>query len=71
MCNPFYDSDNIEKKPITSKKFIREVKRIGESWVPASAAVAAAAVSTGGAASGGGAGAGELVARDTRRDTVV
>ena len=49
MCNPFYDSDNLEKKPVTSKKFINEVKRIGESWVPSNAVtVGAAAAGEGG-----------------------
>lgn len=56
MCNPFYDSDNLEKKPITSKKFINEVKRIGESWMPSSALVAVA---------GGEVGAGGRERRDT------
>ncbi|KAL7276839.1 hypothetical protein RUND412_000181 [Rhizina undulata] len=32
VCNPFYDND--EPNTITSKKFIAEVKRIGESWRP-------------------------------------
>ncbi|KAF8459046.1 Sedlin, N-terminal conserved region-domain-containing protein [Terfezia claveryi] len=58
VCNPFYDSDNLEKKPITSKKFIREVKRIGESWVPSSAVAASAA------------GGGEGVVGRERRDTL-
>lgn len=58
MCNPFYDSDNLEKKPITSKKFINEVKRIGESWVPSSAVAASAAA-------GGEGGLGGREKRDT------
>lgn len=58
VCNPFYDSDNLEKKPITSKKFISEVKRIGESWVPSSAVAASAAAG------------GEGVVGRERRDTL-
>ncbi|KAH0609031.1 uncharacterized protein H6S33_001259 [Morchella sextelata] len=32
VCNPFYEND--EAKPITSKRFTEEVKRIGENWTP-------------------------------------
>ena len=60
VCNPFYDSDNIDKQPITSKKFINEVKRIGESWIPSNASAAG----TG----GGGGGSGDAGMRE-RRDT--
>lgn len=42
VCNPFYDVENIDKKPITSKKFIKEVRRIGESWIPSDARAALA-----------------------------
>ena len=52
MCNPFYDSDNLERKPITSKKFINEVKRIGESWVPSSAVAASVVTGVEGGAGG-------------------
>ncbi|KAF8477257.1 Sedlin, N-terminal conserved region-domain-containing protein [Kalaharituber pfeilii] len=59
VCNPFYDNDNVEKKPIKSKKFIAEVKRIGESWVPSSALAAA------------GSSGSEFGSRDVRRDVVI
>lgn len=32
VCNPFYEND--EAKPITSKRFVEEIKRIGENWTP-------------------------------------
>ena len=60
VCNPFYDSDNVDKQPITSKKFINEVKRIGESWVPSNSSAA-----TG----GGSGGSGDTGARERRDAT--
>lgn len=56
VCNPFYEVEGGgagggggERKMITSRKFIAEVRRIGEGWVPSSAVAAG-----GGAGEGGG-----------------
>lgn len=32
VCNPFYDGD--ETRPIESRKFMNDVKRIAETWKP-------------------------------------
>ncbi|KAF8252175.1 Sedlin [Wilcoxina mikolae CBS 423.85] len=32
VCNPFYDND--ETRPIESRRFLSDVKRIAESWRP-------------------------------------
>ncbi|KAI5808944.1 Sedlin, N-terminal conserved region-domain-containing protein [Peziza echinospora] len=44
VCNPFYDNDNLEKKPITSRKFITAVNRIAETWIPSSSNATAGAI---------------------------
>jgi hypothetical protein len=32
VCNPFFDND--ETRPITSRRFVADVKRVAESWRP-------------------------------------
>jgi hypothetical protein len=35
VCNPFFDND--ETRPITSRRFVADVRKIAESWRPGEA----------------------------------